>query len=59
MPSSDVTIPLLVKHDFQLANEEIWYGNVYMIQNTFTLFDRNSLLTFNCQLHAVLLTNLL
>ena len=35
-----------VKHDFQDANQEISFGNVYMIQNCFTLFDRNSCLTF-------------
>ena len=39
-----------VKHDFQVANQEISFGNVYMIQNSwqncFTLFDRNSCLTF-------------
>ena len=30
-----------VKHDFQLVNKEILSGNVYMIQNCFTLFDSN------------------
>ena len=39
-----------VKHDFQVANQEISFENVYMIQNSwqncFTLFDRNSCLTF-------------
>ena len=39
-----------VKHDFQVANQEISFGNVYMIlnsrQNCFTIFDRNSCLTF-------------
>ena len=39
-----------VKHDFQVANQEMSFGNVYMIQNSwqncFTLFDRNSCLTF-------------
>ena len=36
-------------HDFQVANQEILFGNVYMIQNSwqnfFTLFYRNSCLT--------------
>ena len=45
MLSSDVTTPLLwfvqkVKHDLQLANKEMC-GNVYMIPNSFTLFDCN------------------
>ena len=35
-----------VKHDFQVANQEILLGNVYMIQNCFTVFDCNSCLTF-------------
>ena len=34
------------KHDFEVANQEISFGNVYMIQNGFTFFDRNSCLTF-------------
>ena len=33
-----------VKHDFQVANQEISFGNVCMIQNGFTIFDRNSCL---------------
>ena len=33
-----------VKHDFQVANQEISFGNVCMIQNDFTVFDRNSCL---------------
>ena len=50
-----VTTPSLqfmqkVKHHFQVANQEISSGNVYMIQNSwrncFTLFDRNSCWTF-------------
>ena len=35
-----------VKHGFQVANREISFGNVCMIQNCFTFFDRNSCLTF-------------
>ena len=35
-----------VKHDFQVANREISFGNVCMIQNCFIFFDRNSCLTF-------------
>ena len=39
-------IHVKVKHDFQVANQEISFENVYMIQNSwqncFTLFDRNS-----------------
>ena len=35
-----------VKHDFKLENQEISLGNVYMIENCFTLFDHNSCLTF-------------
>ena len=35
-----------VKHDFQLANKETSSVNVYMIQNCFTLFSRNSCLMF-------------
>ena len=53
MPSSDITTPwpLLkfmqkVKHDFQVVNREISFGNVCMIQNRFIFFDRNSCLTF-------------
>ena len=38
-----------VKHDFQLANQEISFGNVYMIQNCFTLFDRNSIIKLQNQ----------
>ena len=39
-----------LEHDFQVANQEISFGNVYMIlnswQNGFTLFDRKKCLTF-------------
>ena len=35
-----------VKHDFQVANREISFGNVCMIHNCFISFDRNSCLTF-------------
>ena len=34
-----------VKHDFHVANQEISFGNICMVQNgftQFTLFDRNS-----------------
>ena len=53
MQSSDVTTPwpLLgfmqkVTHNLQVANREISFGNVCMIQNCFIFFDRNSCLTF-------------
>ena len=47
MPSSDVTTPILlimqkVNRDFQLANKEMLSGNVYMIQNCYTLLDCKS-----------------
>ena len=35
-----------VKHGFQLANKDISSGNVYMVQNCFTLFDSNLRLKF-------------
>ena len=35
-----------VKHDFQVRNREISFGNVRMIQNCFIFFDRNSCLAF-------------
>ena len=41
-----------VKHDFQLANQEMSLRNAYMIQNCLTIFHRNS--CSNCHLHAVL-----
>ena len=47
-----------VKHDFQLANQEISFGNVYMIQNCFTLFDRNSCLTFKLSTACITLNRL-
>ena len=31
-----------VKHDFQVSNQEISFGNVWMIQNGFTFFDPNN-----------------
>ena len=34
------------KNGFQVANREISFGNVCMIQNCFIFFDRNSYLTF-------------
>ena len=54
MQSSDITTPwpLLgfmqkVTHDFQVANREISFGNVCMIQNCLNIFfDRSSYLTF-------------
>ena len=51
MPSRDVTTPLplfmqKVEHYFQVANQEKSFGNVCMIQNGFTFFDRNSCLAF-------------
>ena len=36
-----------VKHDFQVANREISFGNVCMLQNCFIFFYCNSCLTFN------------
>ena len=42
-----------VEHDFQMANQEISCGNVYMIlnswQNCFTLFDRNPRLNYQAR----------
>ena len=51
MPSSDVNTPLLlimqkVNRDFQLANKKMLSGNVYMIQNCYTLLDCKSCLMF-------------
>ena len=51
MPSSDVNTPLLlimqkVNCDFQLANKKMLSGNVYMIQNCYTLLDCKSCLMF-------------
>ena len=51
MPSNDATTPLLlfmqkVEDYFQVANQEKSFGNVCMIQNGFTFFDRNSRLAF-------------
>ena len=49
-----------VKHNFQVANQEILFGNVYMTQNSwqncFTLFDHNLCLMFKLSTHAVLWT---
>ena len=41
-----------VKHDFQVPNQKISFGNACMIQNCFIFFDRNSCSSSNYQLHA-------
>ena len=44
-----------VKHDFQVANQEILFGNVYMIQNGFTFFRSEFMFkvqTINCMQYS-------
>ena len=45
-----------VKHHVQLGNQETSFGSVYMIQNYFTLFHRNSCLTFKLTTASVFWT---
>ena len=42
-----------VKHDFQVANRKISFGNVCMIQDCFIFFDCNSCLTFKLSTASV------